>query len=198
MNCPELVTDPAKFSSLRDEVEKIVDTRKRLPDFVFRHPFPRYYAVEYAHTHSKFAPLLGAMSEMFRDDLVNYMVLDPPADSYYPCTPFFGLVSFPRSALAGRYVEVMGIRGCSKILAGANLGVFWGPSLQWVVFADRISWELALIAIQKDVEVSTLLAWPCFTPESVRDYMTSQYHAKDPSDSIATDFSNNFLSNYSL
>ena len=198
MNCPELVTDPAKFSALRDEVEKIVDTRKRLPDFVFRRAFARYYAVEYAHAYSKFAVLFGAMSETFRDDWVNYMVLDPPADSYYSSAASFGLVSFPGAALLERYVQVMGSRGCSNILAGANLGVFWGSSLEWGVFADRISWELALIATQKDMDVSTLLTWPCFTGESVRDYMTSQYRAVNPSGSIAEEFSNKLLTNYSI
>jgi hypothetical protein len=198
MNCPEIITDTSKFWSLQNEVEKIIDTRKRLPEFVFRHSFARYYAVYYANAYYKFATLLGAMSEVFGDESVNYMVLDPPADVYYSRASFFGLISFSRSALLRRYVEVMGVRGCSKILAGANLGLFWGSSLEWGVFADRISWELAVVATQKDMDVSTLLGWPCFNAESIREYMTSQYHAKGPSDSIASEFSDRFLSRYSL
>ena len=88
--------------------------------------------------------------------------------------------------------------GSSRILAGANLGVFWGSSLKWGVFADRISWELAVIAVQKYIDVSGILRRPCFTAEQVREYVTSQYHAKDPSDSIAGEFNRKFLANYPI
>jgi hypothetical protein len=196
MNATELIADQKVCSALTVQCEEIFDTGRHLPEFVFRRPFARYFAVEYAHIYSlKFGVLLSEMSSIFADESVNYRMLDPqPWDG-----TLFGLISFTPAILTDRYVEVMNpTKGSTHILAGANLGVFWGSSLEWGIFADRISWELAVIATQKDVNVSKILGWPCFNPEQVRSYMTSQYHAKDPSDSIAKEFSEKFLSNYSL
>ncbi len=192
----ELISDRERFRRLAAQCEEVIDTSKRLPEFVFRRRFARYFAVEYAHVYKPlFGSLLYEMSRMFGDDSVTYRMLDPdPWEG-----TFFGLVSFMSSTLSNRYAEVMNPKvGCSKILAGANLGAFWGSSLQWGIFADRISWELALIATQRDVEISAFLGWPCFSAAQVADYMKSQYHAKDPSDSIATDFNAKFLVNYPL
>lgn len=197
----ELVSDKEKFLELKNQCEQILDTGKRLPDFVFRRPFVRYYAVEYAHVYGRtFGGLLREMSNRFGDESASYMVLHPsPGDSYLRHSSFYGLISFSPATLPDRYLEVMSpTKGLSHILAGANLGVFWGCSLEWAVFADRISWELAVIATQKDIDVSRMLGWPCFNAEQVKSYMTSQYHRKDPSDTIASEFNTRFLANYSI
>jgi hypothetical protein len=199
MSAPELVADGKEFLRLMSQCEGIIDTGNRLPEFVFRRPFARYFAVEYAHVYrQRFGALLREMSVTFGDDSVSYLALDP-RDEYVADSCFFGLISFASSTLPNRYAEVMNPKiGCSKILAGANLGVFWGSSLKWGIFADRISWELAVVATQGDVDVSAILGWPCFNAAQVTSYMTTQYHSKDPSDSIATEFSRRFLANYSV
>jgi hypothetical protein len=197
MNARELITDEKSFLRLRAQCEEIIDTEKRLPEFVFRRPFEKYFAIEYAHIYKlKFGALLREMSGIFGDESVNYWMLDP----HQPWEgTFFGLISFTPSTLPDRYAEVMNpTKGLTHILAGANLGVFWGSSLEWGIFADRISWELAVIATQKDVDVSKILGWPCFNAEQVKSYMTSQYHIKDPSDSIASNFNKRFFENYSI
>jgi hypothetical protein len=196
MHADELISDREKFLLLKKQCEQIIDTGKRLPDLVFRRPFARYFAVEYTHVYApKFGTLLHEMSRLFGDETVSYRMLDP--DPWKGS--FFGLVSFASASLPRRYSELMATPFKKPaILAGANLGVFWGSSLDWGVFADRISWELAVIAMQKDVDVSKILGWPCFNAEQVTSYMRSQYHMKDPSDSIAAEFNSRFLANYSI
>lgn len=53
--CPmmmnELVVDRAVFAILAEECERIIDTRKRLPEFVFKRSFTKYVAVEYAQVY---------------------------------------------------------------------------------------------------------------------------------------------------
>jgi hypothetical protein len=46
--------------------------------------------------------------------------------------------------------------------------------------------------------VSAILGWPYFNDEQVASYVRSQYHTKDPSDSIASDFNKRFFENYSI
>ena len=196
MNTTELVADPEVFSFLSAQCDEVIDISKRLPEFVFRRAFGKYFAVEYAHLYkSQFGKLLYEMSQLFGDDSVSYRMLDPqPWEGVS-----LGLISFQPATLPERYADVMNPRiGRSKILTGANLGVFWGSSLNWGVYADRISWELAVIATDSDVDVSKILGWPSFSSEQVAEYMRCQYHIKDPSDSIAGEFNGKFLSNYSI
>ena len=196
MNSTELIADEKLSLGLRAQCEEIIDTGKRLPEFVFRRPFARYFAVEYAHVYNlKFGALLREMSRLSGDESVSYRMLDAHPLEH----PFLGLISFTPSTLPDRYAEGMHpTKGVTNILAVANLGVFWGSSLKWGVFADRISWELAVIATHNDIDVSKILGWPCFNAEQVKSYMTSQYHIKDPSDSIASNFNRRFFENYSI
>ncbi len=201
MDTIELISDPKAFLRLSAQCAQIINAEKRLPEFVFQRPFARYFAVEYAHVYRlTFGKLLREMSVIFGDESVSYMVLDPrPGDEYFRHSSFYGLISFEPATLPDRYSEVVGLpKGRSTILAGANLGVFWGSSLEWGVFADRFSWELAVIATQRDLDVSRILGWPFFNAGQVASYMRSQYHSKDPSDSIAAGFSRKFLANYSI
>lgn len=198
-NFPELITDATEFSRLREECEKVIDTHKRLPDFVFKRHFAKYYAIEYAHAYGRFGELLRVVSQAFGDESVNFMVLDPsPGEQYFRHSSFFGMVSFAATILPSRYSDVLSPIKPPTILAGTNLGVFWGSSLGWGIFADRFSWELAVIAADKEIDVSSAIEWPCFNAEQVRNYMTCQYHAKDSSDSIAHDFNAKFFANYSI
>jgi hypothetical protein len=196
MNVPELIADEGTSSQLRKQCGEIIDTKERLPNFVFRKQFKRYYAVEYAHVcRQTFGTLLREMSDIFHDDSANYLMVDPRPWK----NTGFGLIAFTPANLPSRYFEVMApTRGLTDILVGANVGVFWGSSGRWSIFADRISWELAIIATDGDVDVSAVLGWPCFSTEQVRSYITGQYHAKDPSDQIANEFYKGFSENYSL
>jgi hypothetical protein len=203
MDTAELVADRQVFSLLRGECEKIIDTQRRLPDFVFRRPFAKYFAIEYAHIYGggaygeQFVSFLSMLSHTFHDDSVNYMVIDPePGDTYYEQTSSFGVVSFKPASLAGRYPLVMNpTKGISRILAGANLGALWGSSLKWGIFADRISWELGVIAVPENVDVPTISGLRCLNAKQVASYITSQYHWKK---SVADDFNKRFFPKYPI
>jgi hypothetical protein len=108
------------------------------------------------------------------------------------------MVSLQPSSLPKRYVAVMHPgRSTSRILAGANIGVFWGSSLKWGIFCDRISWEIAVIAVSENVDVPAISGFRCLDASELISYMKSQYRVKDPSDSIASNFTKRFLANYS-
>jgi hypothetical protein len=202
MNPEELVVDKQAFSFLVGECGKIIDTRKRLPDFVFQRTFAKYFAIELGYLQGeKFATFLFNLSKMFADESVNYMTLVPdPVDYYYKNLSFFGLASFKPSSLVERYFCVMSRdkKSDSFLFRGGDVGTFWGSSLEWVIFCDRISWELAVIAVPENIDVPTISGFRCLDAPGLTSYMKSQYHAKDPSDSIALNFTKRFLANYTI
>jgi hypothetical protein len=195
---PELITDRNIFLNLRSECEKIIDTHKRLPEFVFRRPFTKYFAVEYGEVHRReFTALLSTMAYSCMDDSVNYMTLDPDPENYYfQHYHFYGLASFRPSTLAERYLPVMfRDRHPDSFLArGGDVGVFWGSSLKWAIFCDRISWELALIAVSENTDVANpgLRFMDC---SLLLDYIKSLYHSDR---SKALEFAKIFGINYRL
>jgi hypothetical protein len=199
MNPPELVADREVFSVLSAECEKIIDTRKRLPDFVFRRSFTSYVSIDYAYIYAQeFAAFLLKLSDVFQDESVNYMTLDPPAADYrdkYDCS-YFGLASFKQSSLLERYVPaIAGDLNRPGLLAGVNVGVFWGSSLEWAISCDRISWELAVIAVPAKVVVRVMADFKWMDGFTVSSYMKSLYLWKLPT---AEDFNQRFLANYPL
>jgi hypothetical protein len=201
MDACELVLDQKTFSRLSRECEKIIDTRQRLPDFVFRRVFAKYYVVEYSSVYgNEFGAFLSKMSNILGEQSVKYMVLDPdPVDYYGKYESFFGLVSLDAADLSERYTAVMHpVRGISHILAGANIGVFWGSSLEWGIFCDRVSWEIAVIAVPENIHVPAISGFRCLDSSQLESYIKNEYHVKDPSDSIASSFSQRFLANYPI
>jgi hypothetical protein len=193
-----LVVDEDVFSVLSAECEKIIDTRKRLPDFVFRRTFSRYFAIEYCHIFkNEFAAFLFQLSNIFGDASVNCMTLDPsPEDKGYRQSSYFGLASFEPSSLVERYVPVLSRdQNVPQLLVGVHVGAFWGSSLQWAISSDRISWELAVIAVSENADVPKISGFRCPTALEVSGYMKSQYHWKLPT---AVDFNGRFLANYPL
>jgi hypothetical protein len=199
VNLTELVQDQATFSALREECDKIIDTQKRLPEFVFQRSFAKYFAIEHAHVSRKaFGAFLFKMSNLFEDQLVNYMTVQPdPVDYYYRHLSFFGLASFVPSNLVDRYVPVMSREGSpdSFRARGGDVGVFWGSSLKWGIFCDRISWELAVVAVSENIDMQEMSAFRCMDASILSAYMKSQY-SRDAS--IGADFTRRFLSNYPL
>ncbi len=179
MNPVELNTDKETFFALSEECEKVIDTRKRLPDFVFQRPFARYFAIEHVHIFKKeFGSFLFKLSNIFEDESVNYMTLEPdPVDYYYRHFSFFGLASFKPSSLVERYVPVMSRGGNvdSFLYRGGDVGVFWGSSLRWGIFCDRISWEMSAIALPENIDVPTLSGFRCMDSSWLSDYINSQY-----------------------
>ena len=202
MNPTELIVDKQVFSVLRGECEKIINTRKRLPDFVFRRLFAQDFVVEHAHTYRKdFGSFLFKMSKIFEDESVNYMTVDPdPVDYYYRNFSFFGLASFRLSSLEDRYLPVMSREGNidSFRARGGDVGAFWGSSLKWGIFCDRISWETAVIAVSENIDIPTISGFRCMNAAQISDFAQSQYRIKDPSSSIALDFTRRFLANYPI
>ena len=197
MNAGELVADKEVFSFLSGQCGKIFDTSKRLPDFVFRHCFAKYFAIEYGHIYGKsFGSFLFQMSTIFDDESANYMALDPHPDSYYQNSSHFGAASFRPSSLVERYVPVLSReRNVPQLLSGVNVGVFWGSSLKWGIFCDRLSWEMAVIAVSRTVDVPTISGFRCMDAAGVSSYMKSQYHWKP---SAALEFIQTFLTNYPI
>ena len=197
MKASELVIDNEAFTVLRGECERIIDTHKRLPDLVFRRSFAKYFAIEYGHIYAnEFGAFLFAISGIFGDESVHFMTIDPPPESYYSQCSFFGAASFERSSLVKRYVPVLSReRNVPQLLAGVNVGVFWGSSLKWGIACDRISWELAVIAVSEDIDVPTISGFRCKDPSGVSSYMNSHYHWKP---SGASDFTQRFLANYPI
>jgi len=193
-----LVTDRERFLSLSSECDRVVDTTKRLPDCVFRQAFARYYAIEYAYVfREEFGTFLSQMAHVVQDKTVHYMALDPSPEEFYRQSGVYGTISLDSSNLAQRYVSVMNPRqGTSQILAGANVGAFWGSSLRWAIVADRISWELAIIGVPDDVDVGKISDFRCLNAAAVEEYIESQYRAVNPTGSIAADFTRRFSTNY--
>ena len=123
------------------------------------------------------------------------MTLDPsPEDDGYRQRSYFGLASFDPSAVNEEYVDTLSpTENGSRILAGVNVGVFWGASLKWAICCDRISWELAVIAVPENVDVPKMSGLRCRDAAWVSSYMKSQYHWKL---STALEFDQQFSSNY--
>jgi len=196
---PELVVDKDAFCSLSRECETIFDIEKRLPDFVFRRPFDSYCAFEYAYVYrAEFGLFLSKLAALFEDESIHYMLLDPPSgDSYFRRTAFWGGVSFtPSRSVAERYVPVMHREGnVRRLLTSANVGVFWGSSLKWGIHCDRISWEMAVVAVRKDIDVPAISGFRCMDAEALSNYMKSLYHWKL---STASEFMTRFLVNYPI
>jgi hypothetical protein len=192
----ELITDQERFLYLQAECKKIIDTRKRLPDFVFRRPFAKYFAIEYAYVGgTEFGAFLFELSNVLKDNAVNFMTLDPdPEDKGYRQHSYFGLASFEPSSIVKDYVPTLHPGGNgSRILAGVNVGVFWGSSQQWAIHCDRISWELAVIAVPEGVDVPKISGFRCRDSAWVSSYMKSQYHWKL---STALGFNEKFSDHY--
>jgi len=199
MNPTELIAETEGFFALSEECEKIIDTRKRLPDFVFQRPFARYFAIEHVHIFKKeFGSFLFKLSNICGDESVNYMTLDPdPVDYYHRLHAFFGLASFKPSSLVERYLPVMSREGNvdSFRSRGGDVGAFWGSSLNWGIFCDRISWDISVIAVPGNIDVPTISGFRCMDASWFSDYINSQY-SRDAS--IASDFTQKFLANYPI
>lgn len=202
INFPELVCDRDIFDIRRRECESIIDTQSRLPDFVFRRAFDSYFVIEHTLLHWKeFGDFLYKLSSLYGDALVNYMTVDPdPVDYYYREFSFFGLASFQPSTLTERYNPVMSLGGDAEsvesFLAGGDIGVFWGSSQKWGIFCDRVSWEIAVIAVSGNVDVPAISGFRCMDASALSEYMDAQYRRLDPA--IAERFMQTFSRNYTL
>jgi len=194
----EMVRDTERYRLLTSEARQLVDVAKRLPDFVFRRTFARYYAIAYAYLYrEEFGNLLSGLANACHDETVNYITLDPTPEYFYHETSFYGVISFSPSDVAERYVLVMHpTRGADKILAGSNVGMFWGSSLKWSIAGDRISWELAIIGVSGEIDIPRMSGIRCMSWTEVIDYIKSQYRIKDPSGNIASEFAKKFLAYY--
>jgi len=201
-NFPELVAERHAFLNLRDQCETIIDTQRRLPDFVFRRSFAKYFAIEHYEIHRKeFALFLSMMAHVFKDDSVNYMTFDPdPEDYYFRHYEFFGLASFRPADLSERYLPVMSRnRHVDSFLArGGDVGAFWGSSLNWAIVCDRISWELALIAVSQDTDVPTKAGLQPIDSAHLSSYIQSLYSSVPSKASEASAASNMLAMNYPL
>ncbi len=100
-NYNELISDEIAFHRLKAECERVIDIKKRFPEFVFQRAFDKYFAIEYAQIYKKeFGNFLFEIAAMFGDESVNYITIEPhPVDYYHHYCSFFGLASFKPSAV---------------------------------------------------------------------------------------------------
>ncbi len=117
----------------------------RLPERVFGPGYGRFQFLEFDEfTRDRFWALLGRLGEASRDDRVTVGVLDPEE-------------SFLEIPLAGSASEY---RECLDAADWAWVLVWFPPSLQWLVWAERET-ELMVIAFASafpDVQFDTLTA----------------------------------------
>jgi len=198
-NPPELIRDDDHFANLRSESGAVFDIQQRLPEFVFQHPFRKYFVIEHTHVfRPEFGRFLFNLREIFGDTAVNYLTLVPDAvDYYYRHFSFFGLASFDPARLTERYKAVMSREGAvnSFLARGGDVGVFWGSSQNWGIFDDRISWEIAVIAVSQEVDVPSISGYRCMDSAWFSEYIKRQY----PHDlQTAESFIQKFLANYPI
>jgi hypothetical protein len=195
----ELIVDLNTFQDLRAQCDALVDTGKRLPDFVFQRRFDRYFAVQHALMSKEvFGVFLSSLAKHYGDQLVNYMSIEPdPVSEYFDKLSFFGMARFRAEDVATRYLTVMSNegRGDSFLVWGGDVGVFWGTSRLWAIVCDRVSWELIVVGLTGGTEMIEFGGVHCMDATELSRYLESEYHWKL---SVAHDFMQKFLSNYTI
>lgn len=193
----ELITDKNVFSALRTQCSTVFDIEKRLPEKVFQNKFERYCAFEHSQIGSEsFAAYLVDMACRFSDVTVNYMTLEPdPVDYYFKHCGFYGVASFDPATLIDNYMKIM-FRGGSAdsfLARGGDVGVFWGSSLQWGIFCDRISWELCVMGFYDGLKQSIMNVFDCMNTQLIGDYISNEYRHKPV---VASEFLRSLEKNY--
>lgn len=199
INERELVTDKEDFYRLRGECEKVIEINARLPNFVFSRSFIRFCAFEHAYIMTpQFPAFLHSIATRFEDTAVYYMTIRPdPVDYYYNSLSFFGMATFKTEELLERYMPVMSRHGeaDSFFKRGGDISAFWGQSLQWAIFCDRISWELAVFGTAREMDMSRVTTVRCLNAETLSRYIRSQYRSDV---ATASDFVKMFVHSYSF
>ena len=194
----ELAVDTVTGSALRLECGAVIDVDRRLPDFVFRQRFVKYFVAEYSAVYRReFGSFLSQLAAIYGDNRVNYLMVDPklkvPFGATAACS---GLASFDPIHLEERYIPIMYRDGATPgVLVIADIGAFWGSSLGWAIYCDRISWEIAVIAVSKEIDVPKVGAFRCLTAAQLSSYVGSAYSWKP---GVAEDFNRRFFANYQL
>jgi len=197
MSLEKLVHQRDIFSTLSEESGKIIYPDRRLPGFVFKNTFDKYLPMEYEYVNRPHFPaLLKELSDQYNDERVNYVTIEPdPVKYYLDVHGFYGMASFRPIELAEAYFPTMsrGNRADSFLHRGGDVGLFWGTSLAWAVYCDRISWEIAILAINGDFSKSESINITSLSPVALSEYILSQY---SQSPSVAREFVDKFLANY--
>jgi hypothetical protein len=199
MTQSELITDANGFSTLRDECNVIFDTNLRLPQQVFRRNFEKYYVFPHGLTLTNdFATILAKLSHDAGDIAVNYMTIAPdPEDYYFKNCGFYGLATFKPESLIDRYDSVMSRAGAADSfrVRGGDISVFWGRTLKWGIFCDRISWELCVMGLSYELDSQIVSAMHCMDVGAIQEYVLREYANKQM---IANKFLKEFFVNYPI
>jgi hypothetical protein len=194
---PELVTDRFKFESALLEFEEIFEPAKRLPDQVFRRRECKYFAFEFGQVYSnQFPVVLKTLGERFKDNSILFMSIEPHAvDFYWERLGFYGMAIFEPETLERRLFPVMSRGGNPNSFRtiGGNVGAFWGSSLSWGIFCDRVSWELCVLALPIGSGASDLDLLKPKDWAALSSYMRGLYHWNP---SIAEGFLSSFHKSY--
>src|SRR5579859_6978142 len=192
----ELVKDTHTFVALGAQSRSVFNLEKRLPAQVFQKTIGTYYAFEYSLIFSNdFATFLSSIASQFKDKTIHYMTLEPGPEYYYNHYGFFGLASFVPAELQTRYVKTMTRNGAADSFKarGGDICVFWGSSLAWGIFCDRISWELCVMGIAGSNQLSIPHNVPLMDLNNVGGYVSAAYHWKP---SVASEFERDFNRTY--
>ncbi len=194
----ELITDGAMFDLLQDQCNKLLDPNKALPNYVFRRDFAKFTAFDCAHIRQQvFGATLKRIALAFGDISVHYMTIEPdPVKYYWEKLGFYGAASFDVDTLPSRYIVAMSrdFQSADSFLGrGGDVGVFWGSSLQWGIFCDRISWSICVLALSGTTNETLLSDIKVLDKDHLRDYILNEYKYNS---SAGLEFLNEYLSNY--
>ena len=59
-------------------------------------------------------------------------------------------------------------------------------------------WTDTVIAVSENIDIPTISGFRCMNAAQISDFAQSQYRIKDPSSSIALNFTRRFLANYPI
>ena len=197
MEYEQLITEEGMFSALMAECDTIFSAKQKLPQQVFLKKFKKFYAFSYSQTlKDEFAKFLSTIAADFSDERVNYVTLEPdPVKYYFKHCGFYGLASFKPMKLMDNYTKVMSRGGAADSfrVRGGDIGAFWGSSMEWGIYCDRISWDICLMGVSRDLDKSLTAMLSCMDTATLRKYISNSYRGKD---SVVTEFLNRFTSNY--
>lgn len=138
--------------NLRD-IERVLETNRRLPDWPFRVPTGNADVCQFSlAVEGPFGAVLQALVDSHADESVSLAVLDPSPDYYRENYGTYPAFTTPGGAIATTYWELVahepGGDPTGAVTYTANAVALVGSSGAWAVWAER-SWDLAIVLSQQ-------------------------------------------------
>lgn len=143
--------DGAAYGKIRAVVSEVFDVESRLPVMVFRTPVSRSLFCEYETIFSAdFWPAIASVANYHRDRQVEFLVLEPSAESYY--APGYGMYpafSIPIQSSEDEYWSALnespGGDVTGALIHSANVVAVAGSSGKWGFWGER---DLGIVVVQ--------------------------------------------------